>query len=157
MRLYVPAFAVLTRAVLAPIAARRAVALPAAAAAQGGTGGAQPQASPTPTPTPAPRSAPALPPVRSKITLTRLACASGCGAGGAVRPGALLRVRGTGMRRTAEVHFDGAAGEADDVAAAPGQAPQDLRRRARAARRRHRRRHRARPRRRAHQARAARR
>jgi len=92
------------------------VALPAAASAQG-TGGTQPQASPTPTP--APKSAPALPPARSKITLTRLACATGCGADGAVRPGALLRVRGTGLRRTAEVHFDGAAGDADDVAAAP--------------------------------------
>ena len=91
-------------------------ALPTAAAAQG-TGGAQPQASPTPTP--APKSAPAQPPVRSKLTLTRLACASGCGADGAVRPGALLRVRGTGLRRTAEVHFDGATGDADDVAAAP--------------------------------------
>jgi murein DD-endopeptidase MepM/ murein hydrolase activator NlpD len=88
--------------------------LPAAASAQG-TGGAQPQASPTPTP----RKAPSLPPVRSKITLTRMACASGCGAGGAVMPGALLRVRGTDMRRTAEVHFDGADGTVDDVAAAP--------------------------------------
>jgi murein DD-endopeptidase MepM/ murein hydrolase activator NlpD len=105
---FVPAFVLL--ALLA------ALALPAAAPAQG-TGGAQPQASPTPTP--APRSAPSLPPVRSKITLTRLACASGCGADGAVRPGALLRVRGTSMRRTAEVHFDGAEGDADDVAAAP--------------------------------------
>ena len=93
------------------------LALPATAPAQGGgTGGAQPQASPTPTPAP---TAPVLPPARSKITLTRLACATGCGADGAVRPGALLRVRGTGMRRTAEVHFDGAAGEADDVSAAP--------------------------------------
>lgn len=93
-------------------------ALPATAAAQG-TGGAQPQPAPKPTATPAPRSAPSLPPVRSRITLTRLACASGCGAQGAVRPGAILRVRGTSMRRTAEVHFDGATGEADDVAAAP--------------------------------------
>ena len=62
---------------------------------------------------------PSLPPVRSKVQLTRLACASGCGADGAVRPGALLRVRGTSMRRAAEVHFDGATGDADDVAAAP--------------------------------------
>ena len=107
----VPALALLV--LLAVLAA-----LPAAANAQsGGTGGAQPQASPTPTP--APRSAPSQPPMRSKISLTRLACASGCGANGAVRPGALLRVRGTGMRRTAEVHFDGAEGDADDVAAAP--------------------------------------
>ena len=112
----VPAFAVPTRAVLALLVLLACVALPATASAQG-TGGAQPQASPTPAP--APKSAPAQPPVRSKITLTRLACASGCGANGAVRPGALLRVRGTGMRRTAEVRFDGAAGDADDVSAAP--------------------------------------
>ena len=119
----VPAPAVLTPAVLARaiglVALLACVALPAAAAAQsGGTGGAQPQASPTPTATPAP-AAPALPPARSRIRLTRLACATGCGADGAVRPGALLRVRGTGMRRTAEVHFDGAQGDADDVASAP--------------------------------------
>ncbi len=117
----VPAHAAPTPAVLARaiglIALLVCVALPAAASAQG-TGGAQPQPSPTPTASPAP-AAPAQPPVRSRIKLTRLACASGCGADGAVRPGALLRVRGTGMRRTAEVHFDGAAGDADDVAAAP--------------------------------------
>ena len=113
----VPALAVPTRAVTAALALLAFVALPATAAAQDGTGGAQPQASPTPAP--APKSAPAQPPVRSKITLTRLACASGCGANGAVRPGALLRVRGTGMRRTAEVRFDGAVGDADDVSAAP--------------------------------------
>jgi murein DD-endopeptidase MepM/ murein hydrolase activator NlpD len=113
----VPAFAVPSRALTAALALLGCIALPATAAAQGGTGGAQPQASPTPAP--APKSAPAQPPVRSKITLTRLACASGCGANGAVRPGALLRVRGAGMRRTAEVHFDGAVGDADDVSAAP--------------------------------------
>jgi murein DD-endopeptidase MepM/ murein hydrolase activator NlpD len=113
---FVPALAVPTRAVTA-LALVACAALPAAAAAQGGTGGAQPEASPTPAP--APQSAPAQPPARSKISLTRLACASGCGADGAVRPGALLRVRGTGMRRTAEVHFDGIAGDGDDVAAAP--------------------------------------
>jgi murein DD-endopeptidase MepM/ murein hydrolase activator NlpD len=114
----VPASAVPTRAVLALVALLACVALPSAAAAQG-TGGAQPAPTPTPTATPAPAPAPAQPPVRSRIKLTRLACATGCGADGAVRPGALLRVRGTGMRRTAEVRFDGAAGDADDVAAAP--------------------------------------
>ena len=113
----VPSRAVLARVAIGLVALGGCVALPAAAGAQQGTGGAQPQAAPTPTP--APRSAPSLPPVRSKIRLTRLACANTCGADGAVRPGALLRVRGTSMRRTAEVHFDGAAGEADDVAAAP--------------------------------------
>ena len=108
---FVPAVAVPARTALVLLAC---AVLPAAASAQG-TGGTQPQASPSP----APKSAPALPPARSRITLTRLACAAGCGADGAVRPGALLRVRGTGLRRTAEVHFDGAAGTADDVAAAP--------------------------------------
>ena len=88
--------------------------LPGAAAAQG-TGGSAPQAAPAP----APRSAPALPPVRSKVRLAGLECASGCGTAGAVRPGALLRVRGQGLRRTAEVEFGGAPGPADDVAAAP--------------------------------------
>ncbi len=112
--LVAPTRAVLARAI-GLVALGACVALPAAAGAQGGTGGAQPQASPAP----APRSAPSLPPVRSKVKLTRLACASACGAGGAVRPGALLRVRGTSMRRAAEVHFDGSTGEADDVAAAP--------------------------------------
>ena len=92
------------------------VAVPAGAGAQG-TGGAAPEA--TPAPAPAPRSAPALPPVRSKARLSRLACASGCAEAGAVRPGAVLRVRGVGLRRTAEVGFGGAAGTADDVAAAP--------------------------------------
>jgi len=90
------------------------VAVPAGAGAQG-TGGTAPEAAPAP----APRSAPALPLVRSKARLSRLACASGCAEAGAVRPGAVLRVRGVGLRRTAEVGFGGAAGTADDVAAAP--------------------------------------
>jgi murein DD-endopeptidase MepM/ murein hydrolase activator NlpD len=78
------------------------------AAAQDGTGGASA--------TPAPKA----PTVRSKLRLTRLACVNGCGAAGAVRPGALLRVRGAkGLRRTAEVDFAGGPGDGDDVAAAP--------------------------------------
>jgi hypothetical protein len=80
------------------------------AGAQDGTGGATPSPSPTP--------APSL--LVSKLKLTRLVCVNGCGAAGAVRPGALLRVRGDkGLRRTAEVDFAGAPGDADDVAAAP--------------------------------------
>jgi murein DD-endopeptidase MepM/ murein hydrolase activator NlpD len=57
--------------------------------------------------------------VVSRARLTRLACASRCGAAGAVHPGALLRVRGVHLRRTTEVRFTGAAGALDDVAAAP--------------------------------------
>ena len=130
----VPARAVVARAVLVRSALAGAAlvvaVVPASAGAQG-TGGAGPEATPVPAPrsapapaprsapTPAPRSAPALPPVRSKARLARLACVSGCAEGGAVRPGALLRVRGRGLRRTAEVGFGGAPGEADDVASAP--------------------------------------
>ena len=108
-----PARAALSRAAAASLVL---LAVPAAAAAQG-TGGAAPEAKPFPAP--APRSAPALPPVRSKVQLSRLACASGCGQAGAVRPGAVLRVRGRGLRRTAEVDFGGAPGASDDVGAAP--------------------------------------
>ena len=58
-----------------PGRARGCVALPAAAGAQGGTGGAQPEAARRRR---RPRRAarPSLPPVRSKVRLTRLACAS---------------------------------------------------------------------------------
>ena len=128
----VPARAVLVRVMLAHSALSRlalvvamlagallaAAVLAAAASAQsGGTGGASP--TPTPTATPAPQDAPALPPVRSKIRLERLACVTGCASGGAVQPGALLRVRGKGLRRASEVDFAGAEGDADDVASAP--------------------------------------
>ncbi len=57
--------------------------------------------------------------MRSKARISHFACVSGCGADGAVRPGALLRVRGTALRRTAEVDFAGLPGAADDVASAP--------------------------------------
>jgi hypothetical protein len=86
--------------------------LPAAANAQ--TGGTSPEAAPAPK-----RAAPALPPVRSKARLVRFACVTGCAAGGAVRPGSLLRLRGAKLKRTAEVDFLGIEGGADDVAAAP--------------------------------------
>lgn len=88
------------------------VVVPAVAGAQG-TGGADPAVTPTP------RPAPSLPPVRSKARISHFACVSRCGAAGAVRPGALLRVRGTALRRTAEVDFAGLPGVADDVASAP--------------------------------------
>ncbi len=97
---------------LVPAMAIAALALPSAATAQ--TGGASPEAAPAPR-----RTAPALPPVRSKAQLTRFACVSGCADGAAVHPGALLRVRGLKLKRTAEVDFLGLEGDADDVAAAP--------------------------------------
>ena len=119
-------YAVVAKPVDVPAAVRVAAAvlvsalaalLPATASAQvGGTGGTAPVATPAPRMTP---PAPSLPPLRSKIRLTTLACVTGCAPGGAARPGALLRVRGSGLRRTAEIAFDGAPGEADDVAAAP--------------------------------------
>ena len=127
----VSARAVLVRVVLAHSALSRvalgaamlvgalvaAAVIAAAASAQNGTGGATPTA--TPTPTPSAPNAPVATPVRSKIRLTRLACVSGCAGGGAVRPGALLRVRGAGLLRASEIDFGGAAGDVDDVASAP--------------------------------------
>ncbi len=91
------------KGLVACVAFAAAVAVPSSAPAQ--TGGTSPSATP--------EEAPSLPPVRSKAKLVRLACASGCGANGAVRPGALLRLRGKALRRTAEIDFAG------DVAAAP--------------------------------------
>ena len=51
-------------------------------------------------------------------------------------PGSILRVRGKTLSRTDQVVFMGVDGEADNVAATPVEAPQDLGRRARAVRRR---------------------
>ena len=109
----------LVLAMLAGTLAAAAV-LAATAFAQDGTGGASPtpSATPTPTATPAP-DAPALPPIRSKIRLRRIVCVNGCSANGAAQPGALLRLRGAGMKRASEVDFAGTAGDADDVASAP--------------------------------------
>jgi len=92
--------------------------LAATALAQDGTGGASPTPSPAPTATPAP-DAPAVTPVRSKIRLQRIACVNGCSSSGAAQPGALLRLRGRGMRRASEVDFAGTPGDVDDVASAP--------------------------------------
>jgi murein DD-endopeptidase MepM/ murein hydrolase activator NlpD len=92
--------------------------LAATALAQNGTGGASPSPAPSPEATPAP-DAPVATPVRSKIRLARLVCVKGCASSGPAQAGALLRIRGRGMRRASEVDFGGAAGDADDVAAAP--------------------------------------
>jgi murein DD-endopeptidase MepM/ murein hydrolase activator NlpD len=53
----------------------------------------------------------------SPATVAKLACASGCGAAGTVRPGSLLRVRGKTLSKADEVVFMGAAGVEDDVIA----------------------------------------
>jgi hypothetical protein len=53
----------------------------------------------------------------STSTVTRLACAARCGAGGTVRPGSVVRLRGTSLSQADEVVFMGAPGEADDVVA----------------------------------------
>jgi murein DD-endopeptidase MepM/ murein hydrolase activator NlpD len=105
-------YAVVARTIAPACVLLASLALASTASAQ--TGGATPESAPR-----TPRKAPSLPPVRSKIVLSRLACVTGCGADGAVRPGALLRLRGKGMRRTAEVGFTGLEGDADDVSAAP--------------------------------------
>jgi murein DD-endopeptidase MepM/ murein hydrolase activator NlpD len=107
-------------AVAGPVALAALCAPALATPAQDGTGGATPAPSPAPTATPAPTPAPrAAPPVASRVRIARLACAAGCGAANAARPGALLRVRGRAMKRGDEVAFLGADGEADDVSAAP--------------------------------------
>jgi hypothetical protein len=108
----------LAAAVAAVAACVLAVCAPGAFAqvAQNGTGGAAPAPAATAEPTPEPR---ALPPVRSRVRIARLVCVTGCASSGAVQPGALLRVRGAGMKRADEVAFDGAEGADDDVSAAP--------------------------------------
>src|SRR5687767_8432149 len=81
-------YAVVARTIAPACVLLASLALASTASAQ--TGGATPESAPRTAP--APRKAPSLPPVRSKIVLSRLACVTGCGADGAVRPGALLRV-----------------------------------------------------------------
>src|SRR4051794_27581651 len=54
----------------------------------------------------------------SASTVTTLACAARCGAGGTVRTGSTIRLRGTALARADEVVFMGAPGDADDVVAA---------------------------------------
>jgi murein DD-endopeptidase MepM/ murein hydrolase activator NlpD len=88
-----------------------------AAHAGSGTGGAT--ASPAPTPAPGAGAVAAPLPASRKVKLTRVACVSGCAGAGAIRPGGVLRVRGTGLMRALEVDFGGAPGPDDDVAAVP--------------------------------------
>ena len=59
----------------------------------------------------------AAPMPSSPASVAKLACASSCGAAGAVRPGSLLRVRGKTLSKADEVVFLGAAGVEDDVTA----------------------------------------
>jgi murein DD-endopeptidase MepM/ murein hydrolase activator NlpD len=56
--------------------------------------------------------------VRPAPTVRSWACLRDCAAA-AARPGSVLRLRGRGLRGAAEVVFQGAPGEVDDVAAAP--------------------------------------
>src|SRR5262249_23733835 len=49
--------------------------------------------------------------------IARVACAAACGAPGTVRPGSLVRVRGTALARADQVVFQGGIGEGDDVLA----------------------------------------
>ncbi|WP_028065271.1 M23 family metallopeptidase [Solirubrobacter soli] len=94
---------------------------PSTALAQ--TGGA---VVPTPTPTPTSttqstaltKAAMTAPMASSPASVAKLACASGCAAAGAVRPGSLLRVRGKTLSKADEVVFLGAEGLDDDVTAA---------------------------------------
>jgi murein DD-endopeptidase MepM/ murein hydrolase activator NlpD len=101
------------------VVACSALLVPSSALAQ--TGGAVVPA-PTPTPTPAPAPAAkvvmAAPMPSSPASVAKLACASGCGTAGAVRPGSLLRVRGKTLSKADEVVFLGADGLDDDVTAA---------------------------------------
>ena len=53
----------------------------------------------------------------SAATVTRLACAARCAAGGTVRPGSTVRLRGTSLAQAEEVVFMGAPGDADNVVA----------------------------------------
>jgi murein DD-endopeptidase MepM/ murein hydrolase activator NlpD len=59
----------------------------------------------------------AAPVATSPATVANLACARRCGAAGTVRPGSLLRLRGSTLSKADEVVFLGAEGVEDDVAA----------------------------------------
>src|SRR5829696_2596637 len=118
-----PARAAARRAALALALAGVAA---APAAAQEPTGGTSPtvDAAPAPAPAPAP-AAPAAPEPTANLygsgapRVKRLVCRRSCGAGGAARPGSLVRVRGRQLKAVGEVLFLGAAGEADDASVAP--------------------------------------
>jgi murein DD-endopeptidase MepM/ murein hydrolase activator NlpD len=69
-------------------------------------------------PTTLTKAAMTAPMASSPASVAKLACASGCAAAGAVRPGSLLRVRGKTLSKADEVVFLGAAGLDDDVTAA---------------------------------------
>src|SRR5215207_2053252 len=112
-----PARAAARRAALALALAGVAA---APAAAQEPTGGTSPTVDAAPAP-----AAPAAPEPTANLygsgapRVKRLVCRRSCGAGGAARPGSLVRVRGRQLKAVGEVLFLGAAGEADDASVAP--------------------------------------
>jgi murein DD-endopeptidase MepM/ murein hydrolase activator NlpD len=101
-------------------------AAPVAAHAQEPTGGTSPDLPRPPAEAPEPSRAQELaPPPTANLygkpapRIKRFSCRSSCGAGGAARPGSLIRVRGRNVGPLDEVVFLGAAGEADDTSVAP--------------------------------------
>src|SRR5215211_448504 len=92
----------------------------APAAAQEPTGGTSPTVDAAPAP-----AAPAAPEPTANLygsaapRVGRFVCRRSCGAGGAARPGSLVRVRGRHLKAVGEVLFLGAPGEADDASVAP--------------------------------------
>jgi murein DD-endopeptidase MepM/ murein hydrolase activator NlpD len=57
--------------------------------------------------------------VRPAPAVRSWSCLRDCASATVARPGSVVRLRGRGLRPAAEVVFEGAPGEADDVAAAP--------------------------------------
>jgi murein DD-endopeptidase MepM/ murein hydrolase activator NlpD len=101
-----------------------ALACAPAAFAQEPTGGTSPIA-PEPSSTESARARSLAPPPTANLygkpapRIRRFACRSACGAGGAARPGSLVRVYGVNLKPLAEVVFLGADGDADDTSVAP--------------------------------------
>jgi murein DD-endopeptidase MepM/ murein hydrolase activator NlpD len=104
-----------------------AAAVPAGASRLDPTGGTVPAATEAPAPA-APESSRAqslAPPPTANLygkpapLIRRFACRSACGAGGAARPGSLVRIRGRNLEPIAEVVFLGAEGDGDETSVAP--------------------------------------
>jgi murein DD-endopeptidase MepM/ murein hydrolase activator NlpD len=109
---------VLVAALLAGLAA-------APAAAQEPTGGTAPQPEAAPAPPAEQRAAELAPPPTENLygrpapRIRAVTCRSGCGAGGAARPGSLVRIAGRSLKPIDDVVFLGAIGEGDDTSVAP--------------------------------------
>jgi murein DD-endopeptidase MepM/ murein hydrolase activator NlpD len=103
-----------------------AAALPVAAHAQEPTGGTSPTLpAPAESPDADARVRELAPPPTANLygkpapLVKRFACRSSCGAGGAARPGSLIRIRARNAGRVDEVVFLGADGDGDDTSVAP--------------------------------------